>query len=709
MTHLGKHKQNLKWLTIAICLNLIASGIFYLSLLINSSNTNTTDANIYEQSLTASISQFEYLPALLASDNLFINTLLNSSNSRLLANKKLTFIAERAGADVAYIMNTSGTVVASSNYLSENSFLDKNYAFRPYFQHAVEQQKRQFYYAKGATTGIPGFFISEPIIYNTQVIGVAVVKLDMTFWEDNWKNTDSTVIAADNNNVIILSSVDQWRYQTIGKLPEETLTRIGQQQQFGDKQHASLYTDTHTVQFYNFISITFWEIDNELYLSQYAPIPEINWSLYYLVNNQHFLYPTFIFFTIVSLFILFTYLIRRERKHRIASINKNQRLELIRQEELKTVMDNIHVGVTLFSETGLLISINDHAKYLLFQGHAPSAESNIYINDIISIEAEQFDTLLINDASSATYHEAYALNNGQQTTPIMFALSKVNAMDTELYLMTAINIKRRKAAEDELVKINNSLEDTIATRTQELQQAQATLIQKNKAAALGNMAATIVHELSQPLSAMNSSVSAVSAKINKQDWCGAKESADRLNPLSKKMLHVINLLKHFSYQDNQDLQKTPLVATVTNALNSVQDILHEKNVQLDDNGVSQSNANSVIYVDANPLKLDLVISNIIKNAMDAAEKNNQAKITVHIETDKKEVFVHITDNGGGIDPTIMSKLFSPYFTTKEVGKGLGLGLSISYEIIQEYNGSISAKNIGNGMCFTIQLPYYIEQ
>jgi C4-dicarboxylate-specific signal transduction histidine kinase len=706
--YLANINQSIKWLVIAICLNIVASGIFYFTLLINSSNTNATDAKIYEQSLSASISQFEYLPALLASDTLFINALLYSSDNRLVVNKKLNFIAERAGAEVAYIMNAAGTVVASSNYLDESSFLDKNYAFRPYFQQAIDQRTRQFYYAKGATTGIPGFFIAEPIIYNAQAIGVAVVKLNMAYWEDNWRNTDSTVITADNNHVIILSSIDQWRYQTIGELSEETLTRIGQLQQFGNKQHFSLYSDTYTAQLYNLLSITFWEIDNELYLSQHSSIPGIDWSLYYLVKNQYFLYPTLIFFTITSLFILFTYLIRRERKHRIASINKNQKLELIRQEELKTVMDNIHVGVTLFAETGLLISINDHAKYLLFQGHAPRPESTTYINDIINIEAEQFDALLLNDISSATYHEAYALNHGQQTTPIMFALSKVKAMDTELYLMTFINIKRRKAAEDELVKINNSLEDTIAMRTQELQQAQATLIQKNKAVALGNMAATIVHELSQPLSAINSSVSAVSAKINKQDWNGAKESADRLHPLSKKMHNVINLLKHFSYQDNKDQQKTPLVETVHNALNNVKDIMQEKNIYLDDNGVNQSNTNNIIYVDANPLKLDLVISNIMKNAMDAAEENDEATIIVKIETDGNKAFIRITDNGGGIDPTIMSKLFSPYFTTKEVGKGLGLGLSISYEIIQEYSGSISAKNIGDGMCFTIQLPCYME-
>ena len=79
--------------------------------------------------------------------------------------------------------------------------------------------------------------------------------------------------------------------------------------------------------------------------------------------------------------------------------------------------------------------------------------------------------------------------------------------------MTIVNIKRRKAVEDELVAINEHLEDMIEDRTKKLQEAQAKLLQKNKATALGNMAATIVHELSQPLTAMNSSIAAINAKI----------------------------------------------------------------------------------------------------------------------------------------------------------------------------------------------------
>ena len=717
--HQRKNIWSIKWFLLGLCFNILLSGFFYVSLLVKSQNQSEVTAKIYEQSLTASISQYEYLPALLASDTLLINTLLYPTDNRLLINKKLFFIAKRAGADAVYIMDISGNVVAASNYNQTSSFLNKNYAFRPYFQRALETGDRQFYYAQGATTGIPGFFIAEPIIYNSNNIGVAVVKLSMSYWEDNWRSAENTVITADGNNIIILSSNAQWRYQTIGDLDDSVLNKINDSQQFGNKQHTNLYEEQYTINIYPLPKITFWAINNQLYLSRKSSIPNIDWSFYYLVKHQRLVYPTLIFFSITSLFILFTYLIRRERRYKIASINKNRSLETLRQEELKTVMDNIHVGVTLFTEHGDVISFNDHAKLLLFgdKNHVPGT---ISINDVIHIDINNLGKLLFDKISSATYHETstitHAADNAQKNiidgsstiTPIMFAVSKVSAMNTELYLMTFINITRRIEAEKELVNINNSLEETIEKRTQELHQVQATLIQKNKAAALGNMAATIVHELSQPLSAINSSISAVSAKITNGDWNGAKESASRLNPLGKKMHNVINLLKNFSYKDEQAHEKIHFLSAVKQSIDSSKDIILDKKISLDEKHLRQTQNIHLLYVQANSLKLDLVFTNIIKNAIDAAESNSDAIITIDIAHDKERIYLHITDNGVGIDPTIMPKLFSPYFTTKEVGKGLGLGLSISHEIIQEYNGKISAKNIENGTCFTVELPIFKE-
>jgi two-component system C4-dicarboxylate transport sensor histidine kinase DctB len=238
--------------------------------------------------------------------------------------------------------------------------------------------------------------------------------------------------------------------------------------------------------------------------------------------------------------------------------------------------------------------------------------------------------------------------------------------------------------------MNSELEHLVENRTEELQIAQKKLIQKNKTLALGNMAATIVHELSQPLTAMKSSIAAIDAKIKNSDWVGANESIARLAPLSNKMHDVIKLLKFFSYQDKYSYTTINLVNTINKTLNTFKDILTEKDINL-----AITNDINELLISANPLKIDLVLSNIIQNAIDALEDIPNPELSIDMRSANGWVILTIKDNAAGVDHEIKEKMFSPYFTTKEVGKGLGLGLAISYEIIQEYGGSIRVEDIIN--------------
>ncbi|MGH1484649.1 MAG: ATP-binding protein [Cellvibrionaceae bacterium] len=679
---------------------LFLSIVYYVAQLFYASSINDRSSRIYEQSLVASISQYEYLPALLAQDQTLREVLLNPKQDHLVASQKLKFIAHRSGADAVYLMDKDGTVKATSNYDGKNNgFLYKNYSFRPYFNQALIQGNRQFYYAQGATTGIPGFFISAPINKDGKPIGVAVVKLDLRHWEKKWADSGEYISVVDKNNVIILSSVDEWRYRAIGNLPDDVRQRISQQQQFAGKEHLSLFSKAINLNLSDDNHKAFWFIDKKLYLINSFDVSETGWKLYYLVKHDAILTSSFIFFIITSMLSSMGYLIIRGRKNIIESRNKNRLLEIKRREELQTVMDNIHIGVILFSESGILLSANEHAKHLLLEKDNFNKEDPIHINHLIDLDSKDFETLLLEDIAAPAYHETNAIHQGKPSIPVMFAISKVSAMDKDVYLMTIVNIQRRKAVEDEIVKINEHLEDMIEDRTKELQEAQIKLMQKNKAVALGNMAATIVHELSQPLTAMNSSIAAINAKISNSDWDGVIDSASRLSPLSKKMHEVIKLLKFFSYQDSKSYEIINIDQTIRQILDTFKDNLQEKNINL-----NIDSDDSELLINANPLKIDLIISNIIQNAVDALEKTSSAKIDIKIKENSHWVDISIEDNAGGIDQQIMKKMFSPYFTTKEVGKGLGLGLAISYEIIQEYGGNISVENNKNGALFKISLP-----
>jgi C4-dicarboxylate-specific signal transduction histidine kinase len=680
----------------------LISIAFYIVQLLYTNTLNGRSSRIYEQSLVASINQYEYLPALLSQDQSLRAVILNPTIDHLPASKKLAFISQRSGADAVYIMDIEGTVKASSNYdMGSKSFLNRNYAFRPYFKDALSKEERQFYYAKGATTGIPGFFISAPIIHDAKAIGVVVIKLDMRHWEQKWSESGENIIVVDENNIAILSSLDEWRYRSVGKLPESTLEKIEQQQQFLNTEHSSIYSKSIDLKFSNDTNKAFWLIDKKLYLINRFEIPETGWTLYYLVKHDAILTSSAIFFVVATLLSTMAYLLIHGRRRIIESKNTYKLLEIKRREELQTVLDNIHIGVLVFSESGKLLSANEHAQHLLFEADELTQSNNITINQLIKLENNDVNQLILEDISAPAYHESVTTPKSKPAIPVMFAVSKVHALDQDAYLMTLVNIKRRKVVEDKLVKINEDLENIVEERTKALDDAQTKLIQKNKATALGNMAATIVHELSQPLTAMSSSIAAINAKISKNDWDGVIQSATRLSPLSNKMYEVIKLLKFFSYQDRESFKQLELNSSVKDVIAGLNDALKEKNIETNIHYSSQP-----LFIYANPLKIDLILSNILQNAIDELEKVESRLITITLEEANGIARVYIEDNAGGLEKGIMEKMFSPYFTTKEVGKGLGLGLAITYEIIQEYNGTIEAENIGLGARFTISLPKF---
>ena len=687
-----KTKQMLLILLIAL-----AGGvIFYIAQLFYTSSIDNRSSRIYEQSLVASINQYEYLPSLIAEDETLRQVILDPRTNYLAASQKLAFIAKRSGAEAVYLMDNNGTVKATSNHDTKSGgFLYHNYSFRPYFNRALTEKTRQFYYAQGATTGIPGFFISSPILLNNEAIGVAVVKLNLSHWEKKWSESAENIVVTDKNNIIILSSSDQWRYRSIGEPPLNTLEKIYIQQQFPGKEHSSLYSKSLSLSFSKENNKNFWLVDKKLYLVNDFDIPQTGWRLYYLVNHDGVLISALIVFLVIFILLFLAQLNIKNKKHILDSKNRNRLLEIKRRKELQTVMDNIHIVVILFSNSGVLLSTNEHAKHLLFKNHNDADGFNnitdeISINQLINIDNKDFDNILLRDIASPAYHETTTIARNHKSIPVMFAISKVDTMDKEVYLMTIDNISRRKTAENELVSINSELENIVENRTEELQVTQKKLNQKNKTIALGNMAATIVHELSQPLTAMKSSIAAIDAKIKNNDWVGATESTARLAPLSNKMLNVIKLLKFFSYQDKDSYTTINLVDTINKTLNTFNDMLKEKNISSIINNDFEE-----LLISANALKIDLILSNIIQNAIDALEEIPNPTLTITMKSENGWAYLAIKDNAGGIDNEVKEKMFNPYFTTKEVGKGLGLGLAITYEIVQEYGGSIRVENISN--------------
>jgi two-component system C4-dicarboxylate transport sensor histidine kinase DctB len=690
-----------------LCLfSLIVSIAFYFFQLNSWNLEQPSSTRFFQQSFKASISQYEYLPALLASDDNVQNALTNQNNhpnsDQDNLNRQLQFVAHRSGASAVYLMNKMGKVLAASNFGQSSSFLHQNYSFRPYFKDAIEKKTRQFYYAIGATTGIPGFFISEPVLnIKGDVIGVIVVKLDLREWEGSWRDAGQNILVASQNNVIILSGKEQWRYKSVGQLSEKVQSSMLEQQQFGKTRISSLFQKTYELARYVNLSLSFWIIDDEAYLVNSFPITDTNWNLYYLEKNSRFTQNAFIFFIIFFGALSLGYLYFRERQSKLVSRKQAANDELRHSRELETIIDKIQIGVISINQQGDILFLNDAARDLLQLDVLTENQQSVSIQSVLDMSMiAPFESYLLQHSDAmAPFHETNVLSQNQQLTPVMFAISQTNVESDTRLLVTLINIEKRKKAEQAVIKLNESLEEQVEYRTQALRDAQAVMVQQSKAAALGQMAATVVHELSQPLSAMNSSITAAQLKVKKDDWTGAVSSISRLAPLSEKMNNVIKLLKYFSYEDGEDIQRQDLALLIKQSINLYQDKLKETKVN-----INLENLQSLVTVKINPLKLDLVLTNIIQNAIDAMQQCTQPVITIAMVSSYNKAIITIEDQGDGINSRVMGQLFDPYFTTKDIGKGLGLGLSICYEIIQEYHGSIVAENRSQGARFTITLP-----
>jgi two-component system C4-dicarboxylate transport sensor histidine kinase DctB len=189
---------------------------------------------LIENTFGATVARFRYLPAVLSLADP-IRDLYRASNDAgaiAAANRYLKSLNRSAGSAELFVLNASGVTLAASNFDSETSFVGHNYAFRAYFRDAMRAGEGH-YYAVGATTGQPGYFLSHRIEEGGKTIGVAVVKIDLIPLEADWARAGDLVAMADDNGVIFLASRAEWKYRPLTQIPSAKLAELSDARQFG--------------------------------------------------------------------------------------------------------------------------------------------------------------------------------------------------------------------------------------------------------------------------------------------------------------------------------------------------------------------------------------------------------------------------------------------------------------------------------------------
>ncbi|MDR1433743.1 ATP-binding protein [Candidatus Endomicrobiellum devescovinae] len=225
---------------------------------------------------------------------------------------------------------------------------------------------------------------------------------------------------------------------------------------------------------------------------------------------------------------------------------------------------------------------------------------------------------------------------------------------------------------------------------------QASLIQKNKLAALGELAGSISHELNNPLSIIIGFAQVLSRnkKLDSETEKGLKNIYDAALRSQK----IIKNMLEFARMNSADIRDIDLNNVVESTLLIIEKGFAKAGIEIIKDLIKFS-----IFIKSNAMQMQQVILNILLNAKDAMP--NGGKITIKTEEESGNYILSVSDTGSGIAPEILSKIFDPFFTTKETGKGTGLGLSICYGIVKNLKGEISVKSvIGKGTTFYIKFP-----
>ncbi|MBF0467406.1 MAG: PAS domain S-box protein [Desulfamplus sp.] len=622
------------------------------------------------------------------------------------ADLMLDHINASLGADVCYIMNSNGTVLASSNRDDPDSFTGKNYAFRPYFKKSMDGEY-MVYMAKGVTSGKRGIYYSHPVYLDDQKhpAGVLVVKDTIDKIEKIFMPKDHyfqnipdvqnisgiSAVISGNHDIVFVSDNDELLYKLLWKIPEKDIKWLSDSRQFGEGpwDWAGFTLDSNN---------RVWDRSgNEYHMVREAVANLPGWHIVHLANltaisrNINSLFLNRIGYVVLSLvatvFLFLAILYQMARSDIAKRLDAEKRLTAS-ESKYRLLFTNATDAIYLVSrDSGRIIDANQSACRLIRTTHDELIGLNFSDIDN-SFTKQEFLNLWKNKAEG----DAHIFETSHRRRDGSFFPVEMNAMffknNHQLYFYgIARDITERKAIE----KLNEDLR------------------RARKLEAVGTLAGGIAHDFNNLLYIIHGNCEFLIEDAQEKE----RDILQDIIDAARKGANLVRHLLAFSRRAELNLEPTNLNNRVLNIKKALARKLPTMvDIQLD-------LAQNLKPVLADSDQFEQVITNLCLNSRDAMPQGGTIEIRTRNIIIKEEypeeptmkkgkyVLLTVSDTGTGMAQEVIDRIFDPFFTTKGVGGGTGLGLSVIYGILKAHNGYIFCySRVNEGTIFKIYLPAY---
>ncbi|MCG6391985.1 ATP-binding protein [Vibrio fluvialis] len=630
--------------------------------------------------------RFYHLPYLITNE--LISQQMLSGNTSVMDEMQATLgkLDKAANTKGWYVLSSSGDVLVSSKDAENWNTHDGDAIVAK-----IHEQREGISIVTKAIGATPIYFLAAPIYIDLDIVGIVAVQIDLSVLADQWFANDELILFQNASGQYFLSSSPQYSADWLNAHPH--ITNAAQ-----------------PIHLYNGTRLVLWNLQSEPYLAQSVTLDDLNWTLTYLTPMKS-LYQTVNWISmscvVAVLLLILLGTLRYEQYQKQISQRKLQEIVQESERRQRNMIQKTHVGLLLLDESGRIEEINPMAKryfslselmvknvraWELFDIGNPNATIPLLLENLARNQ----------ELADITSVETMARRSDGSLFPILFSLTSVQWKDKRHYLVTILDISKRKKAEIALQTANQELQHRVEERTAELKSAQQELIDASKMAALGRMSSAITHELNQPLTGLRTLLSSNELLLARGETQLAQANMKLVHTLIDRMANMTTQLKSFAFNRPETL--TPV--SIPDAL---QEILRVHQARLNRVDVRVRMSSELPLVRGEEQRLRQVLGNLITNALDAMQDQPEAKLIISASDEAGKVMIRVRDNGCGIDEDKLTTIFEPFQTSKKMGEGLGLGLSITANSVRDMQGTIRAvNNPEGGMTFEVTLSTSAE-